>query len=426
MNQLLQSLESKFAVLALVFFTRVLDFESFFKASEGTAESLLPAIANPLAPLLSLMQHGIFFMTLVLLCCRSQDTLKTFNRGKIIWLVSILVPLSTLWSNVPDITFRGAFAFAESCAFGLYLASRYSLKEQLRLLAWALGITSLISLGFTLAFSGYGIENGIHAGAWRGPFVQKNIFARLLVLGSLTCICINVKELRYKYLIWGSLAISSGLIVLSQSKTALIILLLLVLLSFAYQLLLVRDIVAIPSILTLTLLTGSATIAILVNTERILASVGKDLTFSGRIIIWSGLIEQIRLRPWFGYGYMGFWSNIESKSFISKVFGTTYSPPHSHSGYLELVIGFGFVGAIIFGISFLAIARRAIILIFWGRTKEGLWPILFLSFLLLYNFSEPTFIEHNSIFWIIYLTMAISRFIDLEPNQKLYQQKYHA
>lgn len=416
MNQFVQSLESKLAVLALVFFTRVLDFESSFKASEGTAESLLPAGINPLAPFLSLMQHSIFLIVLGLLFLRSKDTLEAIKRGKIIWLVVIFVPLSVFWSNIPDVTFRGAFAFIESCTFGLYLASRYSLKEQLRLIAWALAIASIISLFYTLGLPSYAIEDGIHLGAWRGPFVQKNIFARLLILGCLTCICINPKKLWHKYLMYGWLAISLGLVVLSQSKTALIVLVLLILLNLVCHSLRLKDIIAIPSVLTLILLTSGAAILIAINAEGILASVGKDLTLSGRTVIWQGLIEKIQLRPWFGYGYMGFWDNIESRSFIDKVFGTTYSPPHSHNGYLELVTSFGFVGAVVFAISFLAIARRAIILMYWAKTRERLWPLLFLFFLIFYNFTEPTFIEHNSVFWIIYFALAISRFIDLESK----------
>lgn len=416
MNQLMHSFESKLAILALVFFTRVLDFESSFKASEGTAASLIPAGANPLAPILSLMQHGIFLVVLGLLFLRSKDTLETLKRGKIIWLVVILVPLSVLWSNIPDVTFRGAFAFIESCAFGLYLASRYTLKEQLRLIAWALAIASLISLFYTLVLPNYAIEDGIHAGAWRGPYIQKNIFARLLILGCLSCICINPRKLWHKYLMYGWLTLSFGLVILSQSKTALIVLVLLILLSLVCHSLRLKNIVAIPSVLTLILLTSGAAISVAINAERILASVGKDLTLSGRTVIWQGLIQKIQLRPWFGYGYMGFWDNIESRSFIDKVFGTTYSPPHSHNGYLELVTSFGFIGAVLFAISFLAIARRAIILMYWEKTRDGLWPLLFLSFLIFYNFTEPTFIEHNSVFWIIYLALAISRFIDLESK----------
>ena len=418
MNKILQSLESYFAIASLVFFTRVLDFESFSKASEGTVENIAFEQTNAFAPYLSLIQHGIFLVVFGLLVLRSRDTIRTITKGKVIWILIGFVLLSFLWSNVPDLTFRGAFAFAESCAFGLYFASRYNIKEQLRLVACALGIATVISLLYAIALPQHGIEAGIHAGAWRGPFVQKNIFARILVLSCLSYACIETKSLTQKFFIFVGLALSAGLIVMSDSKTALVVLALLLLLYIVYRLLRFKDILAIPLILISLLLSSAVGIAILNNAETILNNIGKDLTLSGRTTIWAILVEQIKLRPWFGHGYMGFWSDRNAIALMTKAVGTNYVPPHSHNGYLELVTGFGFLGTLLFVITFIALVRRAFILILRDKSNEGFWPILFLSYLVFYDFSEPTLIEHNSIFWIIYLSLAVSRFVEfqLEPQ----------
>lgn len=412
-----QSIESKFTIAALVFFSGVLTFESFYVASEGTPESIIVTGETPLAPLLSLMQHSIFLTVVGLLIFRSKQTIKTIARGKVIWLLVILVISSFLWSRIPGVTIRGAFAFMESCVFALYFASRYNYKQQLRLIAWALGITSLISLLYTVALPARGLEYGIHYGAWRGPYNHKNLFARILILGCLSCICINPQKWWHQGFILSGLTLSFGLGILSKSKTGLMVFILLFALSFVYRSFRFKDVVVIPLVLTSVLLGSVIAIATLSNAEAILTSMGKDLTLSGRTIIWSGLIQQIKLRPWFGYGYMGFWPDDQARMLIAKVYGTTYEPPHSHNGYLELLTSFGFVGVVLFAITFVAIARRALILMRWDQTKEGLWPLLFLTFLFLYNCTEPTLIEHNSIFWIIYLTLALTRFIDLEESQ---------
>ena len=419
MNKAWHYLEYTFAIAALVFFTRVLDFESLSVPSEGLANTASSIGPNPLAPFLSLIQHSIFLVAASLLFLRHDKTVKTLARVKVIWLLLALILLSFLWSNTPDASFRASFALMESCTFGLYFASTYNLQQQLRLVAWALGITSLISLFYTLALPSYGIENGIHQGAWRGPFIQKNIFARVLIFSCLIYISIDPKQIWHKYMIFCGLVLSLGLTILSRSTTALIALALLLLLGFICKFLRLRDLVAIPSIATLMLFLSSIILVIASKAETILTSMGKDLTLSGRTTIWASLIEQIKLRPWFGYGYFGFWTTEEAKSTMTKLFGTTYVPSHSHNGYLELVTSFGLVGAILFMITFVVIARRAVILMRWNQTSEGLWPLLFLSFLLIYNFSEPTLIEHNSIFWILYLTLALSRFIDLKQPQFL-------
>jgi O-antigen ligase len=417
MNKTWHSLENIFVIAALVFFSRVLDFESLSVPAEGLTKSATLVSENPLAPFLSLMQHSIFLIVSGLLFLRGNQTIQTLRRGKVIWLLLAVAFLSFIWSSIPDTTFRGAFALMESCAFGLYFASNYNLQQQLRLLSIALGITSLVSLLYTMVFPSYGIEDGIHQGAWRGPYIQKNILARISIFSCLTYISLDTKQVWHKYLIFGGLALSLGLTVLSQSKTALVVLMLLLILSLIYKSFRHKDLIAIPLVSTLLLFLSTIVLALVSNAETILSSMGKDFTLSGRTTIWASLIEQIKLRPWLGYGYMGFWPTEEAKSIMTKLFGTTYVPSHSHNGYLELVTSFGLIGAVLFTLTFIAIARRAIILMRWNKTSEGLWPLLFLSFLIIYNFSEPTLIEHNSIFWIMYLTLALSHFIDLEKLQ---------
>ena len=49
-------------------------------------------------------------------------------------------------------------------AFGIYFATRFEISEQLRLLAWALGITVFLSFLFGVFFRQYGIESTVHAG----------------------------------------------------------------------------------------------------------------------------------------------------------------------------------------------------------------------------------------------------------------------
>jgi hypothetical protein len=43
-----------------------------------------------------------------------------------------------------------------------------------------------------------------------------------------------------------------------------------------------------------------------------------------------------------------------------------------------------------------------------GRTSEDLWPIIYISFLIIYNQSESTNIDGHSIIWILYVTITLS------------------
>ncbi|NJM97829.1 MAG: O-antigen ligase family protein, partial [Phormidesmis sp. RL_2_1] len=98
------------------------------------------------------------------------------------WSLLAVVFTSFLWSDFPDITQRRSLAILETTIFALYFASRFNLKEQLKILAFTGSLFAIISLLFSLAIPAQAIESGIHAGAWRGPLIQKNLFARVLVL----------------------------------------------------------------------------------------------------------------------------------------------------------------------------------------------------------------------------------------------------
>ena len=155
------------------------------------------------------------------------------------------------------------------------------------------------------------------------------------------------------------------------------------------------------------------------NFEKILLSLGRDSTLSGRTVIWSAILEKIQERPLLGYGYLGFWHNIYGDSAdVGKALGNTYIPPHAHNGFLDLVLSFGWIGALFFGLSFFLVVRRAIIVVYWRSVTEELFPFLYLSFLVLYNSIEATLVEHNSIFWVLYVSLASTRFLTLDISEE--------
>jgi hypothetical protein len=53
-----------------------------------------------------------------------------------------------------------------------------------------------------------------------------------------------------------------------------------------------------------------------------------------------------------------------------------------------------------------------------GSTSEELWPIIYISFLIVYNQSESTNIEFHSLFWILYvaITLSMKRIPNVEPD----------
>src|ERR1700726_2268409 len=54
-------------------------------------------------------------------------------------LLGGLALVSVAWSDAPALTFRRGIALVGTCLIALYIAARYRLREQLRLLVWVCG-----------------------------------------------------------------------------------------------------------------------------------------------------------------------------------------------------------------------------------------------------------------------------------------------
>ena len=68
-------------------------------------------------------------------------------------------------------------------------------------------------------------------------------------------------------------------------------------------------------------------------------------SLSGRGFIWPLCWEYISLRPWLGYGYGSFWTPVRIEQFLEEI---QFSIFEAHNGYLELRLGTGLVGCVLF------------------------------------------------------------------------------
>ena len=416
-------LEKVFAVIALLFYSELLAFQSVFTLSEGDGSELFPAPSyNPMTPLLRLTQHGIFVIILGLLALRWRQTLRVSSKGFFIWGLLLLILTSFLWSDTPIDTQRGSISLLETTLFGFYFAARFSRREQLNLLTLCGSLFAIISLLYSLALPGFAIEAGVHAGSWRGPLIQKNLFARSLVLFATAAYIHHPERFLGKAIRALTLLLCILLIVLSTSKTAIVILILMLALvesqKFFYKLFIHLPMVFIPVICAAILSTMAAIVAAISHADAIVDLTGRDLTLSGRTEIWSALATKISERPLLGYGYLGFWRGIYGESaYIGKVFDNTYLPPHSHNGFFELALAFGLLGFGLFTLSFLLNARFALLLPVASPGAIALWPLTYLTFIVLYNQTESTLVAHNSIFWALYVALTFSKASAIEPEK---------
>ncbi|HEY9863050.1 MAG TPA: O-antigen ligase [Candidatus Obscuribacterales bacterium] len=336
--------------------------------------------------------------------------------------------LSFLWSDFPSLSKRKGITTIQTSYFGLYIASRFTLKQQLQMLCWAFGIITVFSLLFSLAFRGVAVETGANAGSWRGPFTQKNLLARLMVLAAIIFILIALDKPKHYRWVWALFGNAVLMILLTGSKTALLLLLTILMLLPLYNLLRKKDTILIPVLVSAVLIGGSSLIFITENWLNLLAALGRDPTLSGRTTLWELAIELIKQRYWLGYGYQGFWVAGGACEVIWRHEG--YKPPHAHNGFVNMSLDLGVLGLIIFLTIIVVTYARGIIWLRAGNTWAELWPVCYVTFFFMYNHTESTIIEHNSIFWALLVSVSLSmkrvrptRNLPLPPDVHLVDKK---
>ena len=396
--------EKIFAVLALLLlsgaFLALLGAKD--EAASGAGEGNLLAQAGYVS---------IYGITFLLVVTRIRRFAHVATREPLLVLLVALAVVSVLWSVAPEITLRRGVALLGTTLFGVYLAMRFSFREQLQLLAWTLGIAALFSLAFALALPAYGVESGARGDALRGIYNQKNVLGRIMALGAVVFFFARANGV-YRWLKFGALGLSLALLWFSDAKTALVILLVLSILFPFYRALREAYTLAVPIVIAGVLAGGSVLIWLANNSTVMFAALGRDTTLTGRTELWPIVLEMIAERPWLGYGYNAFWLGWEGKS--SQVWMTltpfvaNFRPTHAHNGVLDLWLDLGFLGVLVFALVFVLTFGRAVRLIGSTGAREGVWPLTYLTFMLLSGITYPIGLERNSIWWVLYVAIVIS------------------
>ena len=163
------------------------------------------------------------------------------------------------------------------------------------------------------------------------------------------------------------------------------------------------------------LLTGVIVFAALEATlgisEALIASVGRDVTLTGRTELWPTLIS-LSVSPWFGAGFASFWLGDRLNAVWAE---WAFKPNQAHNGYLEIYLNLGIVGLLcLLGMivsSFTHLSRM------WVRSSDSVELYLvrrdfarlgmsFLAGYLVYNITEAAIHFLNFLF-VIFLIFAI-------------------
>ncbi len=144
-------------------------------------------------------------------------------------------------------------------------------------------------------------------------------------------------------------------------------------------------------------------------TERVIALLGRDMSFTGRVPVWIDLINMGLKRPLLGYGYGGFW--IPERVDEMSEWGSRFS--QGHSGYLETFVEAGFMGVILLG-AFLIFLFRKIQKSGAIHYHYAIFRICFFAMIIMANITESSFPRERNLLTFILMIIALN---DLRPKE---------
>ncbi|BCL39275.1 O-antigen ligase family protein [Nostoc sp. MS1] len=379
--------------------------------------SMSPIGGDKVDTLLNIISYLIlFYLSLIYW----KSFLYVVTRNPLQFLLLAIVLFSMLWSE----DLRNGLTYARGLIriylIAIYLALRFTLKEQMRFIALALGLGASLSMIFSTFSPDYIHKAPELEGMWTGIYGHKNELGYMMAWSTGVFLHLGLSINRYRWLMWLLCGTSICLIILSRSTTSLTIVLTMVLLLPFYQFLKKTNYKLQIIMMSLGLmLLICFSLLLMNNVETLVGTSGKDLTLNGRSDLWEGVISKVWERPWFGYGYYGFWNSAAAINL--RV--TFEWASNSHNGFLDLLLDLGFFGFLVFAAGFMRCLFMALSRItYLAKKPEDYWPVQMLIIIIILNFTEARLLT-PSWNWLMYVTTALTLTMEYQRNRQVSTDK---
>jgi exopolysaccharide production protein ExoQ len=336
---------------------------------------------------------------------RRKDQSVPVGPNVLGWLLivfAVLVMASALWSDEPVLSFRRLVALS-MVGLAAFAYRRMPGEEFLRLVFF----TTLAALAFALAKE---VALGAFhpwdsAYRFRGTHSSPNAQGWTCALACLSGLSIVHGLRRWRPAL--ALGFPLACLLLTRSRTSLAAFLGAALFYAFLSVLRTRPAVLVASLCL------AATLAVSVVwidqqspvAENAFKLGRKDPGFEdlqGRRELWDEALPYVRARPWLGYGYDAFWTADRIEEF-SRTLG--WMNQNGHSNYLDVLLGLGYIGLIVFvcilGIGMWRASKGAV----GSGNPADLFTATLLVFCALHGFLETTLIEPCFLF-VLY-TIAV-------------------
>ena len=391
-------------------------------------------LPNPIPSALALLS---FIIIPILIIKQWRSFVYVATRDLVLLLTVGTAVISVLWSTDLGNTLSSSRAIISTTAFGIYLATRYTPKEQLGLFACLFGIYTLLNIMAGVLLPSYGLPYRVHDGGGtvlQGVAGHKNQLAAAMAMTTTLFLDIGIYSRKHRRIALIIAAIAFTVLLLSKGKGSLAVFIAMLCLLPLYKIAKVdyrlKTFFGICAFLIVVVIVAVT----LINLEVIVVDfLGKDMNFSGRIPLWEYLISRGMEKPFLGYGYAAFWTNpterlgVELNTWIAAVEATG----NSHSAYVELFLQLGFLGVSLVLLSFVTVFIRVLLLLGLTKQIEYFCMLQLLIFIAISSYSEVfigLLISYRSLYWVLYVSISCSTAIHLrrifQTGNKLVNLQY--
>lgn len=345
----------------------------------------------------------IFLLSSIFIYWSGARKAKTARLNRFIPLAAAAsFPLiSVAWSVDPSVSFRQGTEYFFAVLGAIGLAQVSDGDELMRLVCLVCSVSAVASL---LQPSVFPDPPG---GDFRGMFSQKNVLGEVMVGGVIAGLHgMRLKRGQsFRYIC--AVALCTIVAVMSRSGTSV----------FAIFVLFGIDIVGrfyLKKGAAKTIATGLAVALIpvavyfAIDSDVILDVLGKDRSLTGRTLIWPYVIDAIRERPIFGWGFSAFWSPVNPSALeITREVGFGFSITSAHNGLLGLLLQIGVIGTALF----LFIWLRNFVLAAKCLSVPGgqfaLSTLMLLMSIGMIAVSEEVLVSAQQIWTVLFFTMGL-------------------
>lgn len=320
--------------------------------------------------------------------------------------VSALIGLavaSSFWSANLYLTAKDSIILAVVTLYAAYLLIRFALNEIVRLFALAYVGSAFLNLALVFGLPQYGLDGGDR---WIGVYSQKNAlgFAAVAAIPILLTAARDHRKHRLLYYLGalGQVALLAG----SQSKTMLMATICTVALMVVYRGFrarkTLRGAVIFGLVSTSALFSAFAT----ANIALLADILDKDVTLTGRTVLWGDLwpifLEQPILGVGYGAAFDGYFSPVHEVWIQNR-----WDPTHAHNALLQTGLELGVVGIALTLFIFVRALSRATQTVRDVPGSVGIWPLAYLSTAVLISISESGVLSNNTA-WLLYVLAVFS------------------